>query len=466
MQRAALEDYYLAETDEHIKCLFNETLRKTTHLESPVDIITWERLKEDQEMALKLSMTSGLFQIALPHSDRRTYKVLDDLMIVMEVLPKLDGNLHQIQHWKLIPALKFLISYWSDQSQLWDQHGVYYVDAHPGNMLFRMNEQGDLVFYWADSGKTSDLGEIHHLNSQFESSVQKMLRYMKENFAHLPELIIFVYLVDENHLRLSRQSTPPNSYFKEMTEFIFEELRSNFSEQTQMELMNSLHPASNLASSILRVIMQKRERTAQNEINNITQWNQKLVKDSQVWVQEKELLNKKIQALTQDNKLLTHENRALTQDKELLNNENRALTEDKELLNKKIQALTQDNKLLTHENRALTQDKELLNNENRALTEDKELLNKKIQALTQDNKLLTHENRALTQDKELLKNENQALTEDKELLAQLMLSKDIIHKQEIEKLVAFRISQDLLNEKNSFTGMGVELIVQPNRSAS
>jgi hypothetical protein len=85
-----------------------------------------------------------------------------------------------------------------------------------------------------------------------------------------------------------------------------------------MELMNSLHPASNLASSILRVIMQKRERTAQNEINNITQWSQKLVKDSKVWVQEKELLNNKIQALTQDKELLKDENQALTQDKELL----------------------------------------------------------------------------------------------------------------------------------------------------
>jgi hypothetical protein len=54
------------ETDEHIKCLLNETMTKTRHLKSPIG------LKEDQEMALKLSMRSGFFQNALPHSDRRT----------------------------------------------------------------------------------------------------------------------------------------------------------------------------------------------------------------------------------------------------------------------------------------------------------------------------------------------------------------------------------------------------------
>jgi hypothetical protein len=87
-------------------------------------------------------------------------------------------------------------------------------------------------------------------------------------------------------------------------------------------------------------------------------------------------------------------------------------------------------------------------------------LNNKIQALTQDKELLKDENQALTQDKELLTNENQALTQDKIFLAQLLLS-------EIKKLeVAFRNCQDLLNEKNSFTRVGVDVIVQPNPSSS
>jgi hypothetical protein len=43
----------------NIKCLLNETMTKTRHLQSPIDIIPWERLKEDQEMNV-LSATSAL----------------------------------------------------------------------------------------------------------------------------------------------------------------------------------------------------------------------------------------------------------------------------------------------------------------------------------------------------------------------------------------------------------------------
>jgi hypothetical protein len=125
--------------------------------------------------------------------------------------------------------------------------------------------------------------------------------------------------------------------------------------------------------------------------------------------------------------------------------------------------LTKDKHLLTRENEALIKDIQLLIIENEALTKENQALIKENEALVKEYEALVKEYEALVKENEALVKENQALTEEKQLLTQLLLSKDIIHRQEIENLeVAIRNCQDLPNEKNSFTGVEVEAIVQPN----